>query len=60
MRTYHIIKNGQSMEVSVDALNRINESGESVELDIQWYLNHGGTTHEEFVKTHPMSNGHSL
>lgn len=47
------------MEVSSEELQTINESSESVELDIQWYLSNGGITHEDFKKSHPL-NGDNL
>lgn len=59
MSTYHIIKNGKPLGVSSEELQIMNESNESVELDIQWYLSNGGITHEDFKKNHPI-NGNNL
>ena len=42
------------MEVSSEELHAIQESNESAEFDVQWYLDHGGITHEDFVKSHPI------
>ena len=59
MNTYHIIKNGKPLEITSEELQTINESNETIELDIQWYLSHGGITHEDFKKSHPI-NGNRL
>lgn len=50
--TYHIILDGNRMEVSVSELQRLKDEDREILLDVQWYLEHGGITHEEFVKTH--------
>ena len=59
MGIYHIIKNGKPLEVSSEELQIMNESTDTIELDIQWYLSNGGITHDDFKKTHLM-NGNNI
>lgn len=50
--TYHVIRNGTHLEMSAEELRALSGSEAAVELDIEWYLSHGGTTHEEFRGSH--------
>ena len=52
MKTYHIIKNGTPQEVTADELNRLTEAKEDIRCDVQWYLNHGYMTAEDYKKKH--------
>lgn len=49
-RKYHIIKDGKQMEVSSEELHAIQESNESAEFDVQWYLNNGYSLAEDVFR----------
>lgn len=52
MKTYHILKNGVPVEISIEGLNMLNENNEEILLDVNWYLNNGYITDEDFLKSH--------
>ncbi len=52
MKTYHILKNGVPVEISIEELNMLNENNEEILLDVNWYLNNGYITDEDFLKSH--------
>lgn len=52
MKTYHILKNGVPVEISIGELNMLNENNEEILLDVNWYLNNGYITDEDFLKSH--------
>ena len=52
MKTYHVIKNGKRIEISAEELNALTESKEEILLDVEWYLNNGAITLEDYKKKH--------
>lgn len=52
---YHILKNGIPCEVNGEELNLLMEGKDIIDADIQWYLNNGGITAEDFKKTHQLN-----
>ena len=52
MKTYHILKNGVPVEISIEELNMLNENNEEILLDVNWYLNNGCITDKDFLKSH--------
>lgn len=52
---YHILKNGIPCEVNGEELNLLMEGKDIIDADIQWYLNNGGITAEDFNKTHQLN-----
>lgn len=50
MKTYHIIKNGERIEISAEELNDLTESKDEILLDIEWYCNNGAITLEDYKK----------
>lgn len=52
MKTYHILKNGVPVEISIEESNMLNENNEEILLDVNWYLNNGYITDEDFLKSH--------
>ena len=37
---------------SIEELNMLNENNEEILLDVNWYLNNGYITDEDFLKSH--------
>ena len=51
---YHILKNGIPCEVNGEELNLLMEGKDTIDADIQWYLNNGGIILDDFIKTHQI------
>ncbi len=54
MKTYHTLKEGVPFEISIEELNTANENNEEILLDVNWYLNNGYITDEDFLKSHKI------
>jgi len=52
MKKYHVIKNGERIEISAEELNLLTESTNEILLDVEWYLNNGAITLEDYKKKH--------
>ena len=52
MKTYHIFKNGERIEISAEELNDLTDSKDEILLDIEWYCNNGAITLEDYKKKH--------
>ena len=52
MKTYHVLTNNVPVEISIEELNMLNENNEEILLDVNWYLNNGYITDEDFLKSH--------
>ena len=50
MKTYHVLKNNVPVEISIDDM--LKENDEEILLDVNWYLNNGYITDEDFLKSH--------
>lgn len=50
MKTYHVLKNNVPVEISIEDM--IKENDEEILLDVNWYLNNGYITDEDFLKSH--------
>lgn len=50
MKTYHVLKNNVPVEISIEDMFK--ENDEEILLDVNWYLNNGYITDEDFLKSH--------
>lgn len=50
MKTYHVLKNNVPVEISMEDM--LKENDEEILLDVNWYLNNGYITDEDFLKSH--------
>ena len=50
MKTYHVLKNNDPVEISIEDMFK--ENDEEILLDVNWYLNNGYITDEDFLKSH--------
>lgn len=50
MKTYHVLKNNVPVEISIEDM--LKENDEEILLDVNWYLNNGYITDEDFLKSH--------
>lgn len=50
MKTYHVLKNNVPVEISIEDM--LKEKEEEILLDVNWYLNNGYITDEDFLKSH--------
>lgn len=50
MKTYHVLKNNVPVEISIEDM--FTENDEEILLDVNWYLNNGYITDEDFLKSH--------
>lgn len=50
MKTYHVLKNNVPVEISIEDM--LKENDEEILLDVNWYLNNGYITDEDFLKYH--------
>ena len=50
MTTYHVLKNNVPVEISIEDMFK--ENDEEILLDVNWYLNNGYITDEDFLKSH--------
>lgn len=51
MKTYHVLKNNVPVEISIEDMLKEKEE-EEILLDVNWYLNNGYITDEDFLKSH--------
>ena len=51
MKTYHVLKNNVLIEISIEDMLKEKEE-EEILLDVNWYLNNGYITDEDFLKSH--------
>lgn len=49
MKTYHVLKNNVPVEISIEDMLK---EKEEILLDVNWYLNNGYITDEDFLKSH--------
>lgn len=52
MKTYHVLKNNVPVEISIEDM--LKENDEEILLDVNWYLNNGYITDEDYLKSHPL------
>lgn len=52
MKTYHVLKNNVPVEISIEDM--LKENDEEILLDVNWYLNNGYITDEDYLKFHPL------
>ena len=50
MKTYHVLKNNVPVEILIEDM--LKENDEEILLDVNWYLNNGYITDEDFLKSH--------
>ena len=50
MKTYHVLKNNVPVEISIEDMFK--ENDEEILLDVNWYLNNGYITDEDFLNSH--------
>lgn len=50
MKTYRVLKNNVPVEISIEDM--LKENDEEILLDVNWYLNNGYITDEDFLKSH--------
>ena len=50
MKTYHVLNNNVPVEISIEDM--LKENDEEILLDVNWYLNNGYITDEDFLKSH--------